>query len=127
MPVATGSYFAICSSMKALRHTRRSALVPILLAFICSLCAYGQEAAAPRRLIERSAPAYPTLARSMGLAGIVKIEVLVAPDGAVESAEVKGGHPVLAQAAVNAVRKWKWEPAAHETRQLLEVKFDAAE
>jgi len=34
---------------------------------------------------------------------------------------------VLAQAAVNAVRKWKWEPAAHETRQLLEVKFDAAE
>jgi TonB family protein len=63
----------------------------------------------------------------MGLAGIVKIEVLVAPDGAVESAEVKGGHPVLAQAAVNAVRKWKWEPAAHETRQLLEVKFDAAE
>jgi TonB family protein len=63
----------------------------------------------------------------MGLAGIVKIEVLVAPDGAVKSAEVKGGHPVLAQAAVNAVRKWKWEPAAHETRQLLEVKFDAAE
>jgi hypothetical protein len=37
--------------------------------------------------------------------------------------QIKGGHPVLAQAAVNSVRRWKWEPAAHETHETVEVKF----
>jgi hypothetical protein len=37
--------------------------------------------------------------------------------------EVKGGHPVLAQTAVNAIRKWKWEPTVGESREVVEVKF----
>jgi TonB family protein len=60
----------------------------------------------------------------MGLAGTVRVEIVVGSDGAVKAVEVKGGHPVLAQAAVNAVRKWKWEPAAHESHEPVEVKFD---
>ena len=59
----------------------------------------------------------------MALEGIVKVEAIVAPDGTVRSVEVKGGHPVLAQAAVNTVRKWKWEVASKESRELVEVKF----
>ncbi len=63
----------------------------------------------------------------MGLSGTVRVEAVVAPDGSVKTVEVKGGHPVLAQAAVNAVLKWRWEPAPHESRQVAEVKFGPAE
>jgi len=49
---------------------------------------------------------------------------VVAANGSVKSVEVKGGHPLLAQSAQNAVREWKWEPAAHETREPLEIKFE---
>jgi outer membrane biosynthesis protein TonB len=51
------------------------------------------------------------------------LEVVIAPNGTVKSVELKGGHPTLADAAQNALRQWKWEPAAHETRQTLEIKF----
>lgn len=98
------------------------------LLVICTLfippCAQSQQDAAnKRRLVERSAPAYPTLARSMALQGIVRVEAVVSTDGSVKAVDVKGGHPVLAQAAVNAVRKWRWEAAPHESREAVEVKF----
>ncbi|MGA7078935.1 MAG: TonB family protein [Terriglobales bacterium] len=76
-----------------------------------------------RRVVLRTAPAYPALARSMALTGVVRVEVVVSPDGSAKTVGVKGGHPVLTQAVVNAVHNWKWEPAAHESRELVEVKF----
>jgi TonB family protein len=60
----------------------------------------------------------------MHLQGQVKVEAVVAPNGTVKSVEVKGGHPMLAEAATTAVRKWKWAPAAHETHEPVVVKFD---
>ncbi|HVI78450.1 MAG TPA: energy transducer TonB [Candidatus Acidoferrum sp.] len=76
-----------------------------------------------RKLIARTAPQYPELARSMALQGTVKVDALVSADGSVKSVEIKGGHPVLAQAAMNTVRRWKWEPAARESHGLVEVRF----
>jgi len=104
-------------------------VLPVLLFsfFSSSVGQVPQDSASKRRLVERSAPAYPALARSMALTGTVRVEAVVSPDGSVKAVEVKGGHPVLAQAAVNAVLKWRWEPAAHESHQLAEVKFDAVE
>ena len=84
--------------------------------------AWSQDAA-KRRVVERDAPAYPNLARSMALQGVVRVEATVAPDGSVKAVDIKGGHPVLAQAAANAVRKWRWEPSSHESREPVEVKF----
>jgi TonB family protein len=99
--------------------------VLLLAAWLCqgpsSLLA--QDSNAKRRLVQQSAPVYPALARTMALQGVVKIEALVAPDGSVKDVAVKGGHPVLAQAAANAVRHWRWEPAAHESHEVVEVKF----
>ncbi len=59
----------------------------------------------------------------MALEGLVRLEVLVNVDGAVTKVDVKGGHPVLAQAAATAVREWRWEKAAHESRETVELKF----
>ena len=77
-----------------------------------------------RKVVKRVIPSYPELARTMNLKGSVRADALVAPNGTVTSVQVRGGHPVLAEAAEKAIRKWKWQPAAHETREPVEVKFN---
>ena len=77
-----------------------------------------------RKVVQRTPAAYPTLAQSMNIRGVVKLEVHVAPNGIVKSVDVKGGHPILTQSAVSAVGHWKFEPASHETKELVEIKFD---
>jgi TonB family protein len=77
-----------------------------------------------RRAKFKVQPEYPDLARKMELAGVVKIEVTVAPNGAVKSARVVGGHPVLAGAALDAARKWRFEPAPAESSGVIEFKFE---
>lgn len=89
---------------------------------LVSLCAQAQETG-KRRVVDRASPAYPALARRMALEGVVKVDALVAQDGTVKSAEIKGGSPVLTEAALDAVRRWKWEPAARESHEIVEVKF----
>lgn len=78
-----------------------------------------------RRAKVKVQPEYPDLARKMELAGVVKIEVTVAPNGSVKSARVVGGHPVLAGAALDAARKWRFEPAPAESSGVIEFKFEA--
>ncbi len=53
-----------------------------------------------------------------------KLEVLVATNGTVKSVKVVGGHPLLVQAAERAVQKWKWEAAAHDSTEPIELRFD---
>ncbi len=77
-----------------------------------------------RKIVSRVTPQYPQMARTMNLAGNVKAEAVVEPNGAVKSVEVKGGHPLLVRAAQDAIYKWRWVPAAHETREPIEVKFE---
>jgi len=77
-----------------------------------------------RKVVNRVVPQYPELARTMNLRGTVRVEALVLPNGSVKSVEVRGGHPILAQAAESAIRKWRWQPAKTETREPIEVKFD---
>ncbi|MGC2194879.1 MAG: energy transducer TonB [Terriglobales bacterium] len=74
-------------------------------------------------MVTKIVPLYPGLAQKMGIAGSVKIEAQVAPNGTVKSAGILGGHPVLAQAGVDAVRKCKWEPAPHETKEVVVFNF----
>jgi TonB family protein len=76
-----------------------------------------------RKLVNKVIPQYPNLARAMNIEGTVKVDVLVAPAGTVHSIEVKGGHPVLARAAQDALKQWKWEPASHETHEIVEMRF----
>jgi TonB family protein len=77
-----------------------------------------------RKVVTRISPVYPALARTMSLKGNVRMDAVVSPNGTVRSVVLRGGHPVLAQAAQSAIMKWRWEPATHETREPIEVKFD---
>jgi TonB family protein len=60
----------------------------------------------------------------MNLAGSVKVQVVVAPNGTVKEAKIVGGHPVLANAALDAVRKWRFEPATGESTGIVDFKFE---
>lgn len=77
-----------------------------------------------RRAKTKVQPAYPELARKMNLAGTVKIEVVVAPNGTVKDARVVGGHPVLANSALDAAKKWRFEPSSTESSGIIDFKFE---
>jgi TonB family protein len=107
---------------------RRTAMAALFLAgavVFSPARSYGQEASeSSRKVLNRVSPECPEIARRMRIAGVVKAEVLVTPNGTVKNIAIKGGHPLLVQAAQMAILKWKWEPAPHETRELLEIKFN---
>jgi TonB family protein len=77
-----------------------------------------------RRAKSKVQPPYPELARKMSIAGTVKIEVVVSPNGTVKDARVVGGHPVLATAALDAAKKWRFEPAPAESTGVIDFKFE---
>ena len=77
-----------------------------------------------RRAKSRVQPAYPELARKMNIAGTVKIQVVVAANGIVKDAHVVGGHPVLANAALDAAKRWRFEPASEESSGVIDFKFE---
>jgi TonB family protein len=63
------------------------------------------------------------MARRWHLEGTVKMSATVAPDGAVKSIKITGGNPVLALAAEQAVKQWKYELAARETTEGVSLVF----
>lgn len=86
--------------------------------------AQSELAAIMRPVVKRVMPAYPVLARQINVRGSVRLEAAVAADGTVKTFTVKGGHPILVDAAEVAIRKWKYAPAAHESTELIEIHFD---
>jgi TonB family protein len=56
--------------------------------------------------------------------GVVKVEITVAPNGTIKNAKLIGGHPVLANAALDAVRKWRYEAGPEESAGIVEFRFD---
>jgi TonB family protein len=87
--------------------------------------AWGQEI--DRKTKTKVAPMYPELARRMNITGVVKVQITVAANGSVKNAKLVGGHPVLANAALDAVKKWRFETASQETTGLVEFRFDPSE
>ena len=76
-----------------------------------------------RKVKSKVVPAYPELARHMKIAGVVKVQITVAPNGTVKDARVLGGHPVLAGAVLDAVKKWRYEVSPQETTESREFRF----
>ncbi len=62
------------------------------------------------RLITRVDPVYPALARQTHMQGVVIIDAIVDEQGNVVEAKVVSGPPLLIQSAMEAVRRWKYEP-----------------
>ena len=79
-----------------------------------------------RKVKTKVAPTYPELAKRMNVTGKVKIEVIITSDGRVKSTRALGGHPLLVQSCIDAVKEWKFATAPEETTQVVEFEFNAA-
>ena len=115
----------------SLRNITRSVCKSLVLAAVfTSLFASvsarpaGAQDSLERRVKNKVSPTYPDIARKMNLAGVVKLEVSIAPNGTVKDTKVIGGNPILVNAALDAVKKWRFEAANDESTQLVEFKFD---
>jgi TonB family protein len=109
--------------------TRVVAAVLILVggwASIGAPLAWGQDEI-NRKIKTRVAPQYPELAKRMNINGVVKVMVIVAANGSVKDAKLVGGHPVLATAALDAVKKWRFEAGPQESSGVVEFRFDSGQ
>jgi protein TonB len=68
------------------------------------------EAVQEAMLVNRVVPVYPQPALQMRIEGTVMLRAVIGRDGTVQSLEVLSGHPMLAKAAVIAVREWRYRP-----------------
>jgi protein TonB len=62
------------------------------------------------KVLNRVNPVYPPLARQTRISGTVRLHAIIAKDGTVQQLEVISGHPLLVQAALDAVRQWRYQP-----------------
>ena len=91
-----------------------------LLLICCAMPAPAQDAPpAPNQvthkemgewLIERVAPVYPPLARQARIQGTVVLRAVINKSGEVQDVQLISGHPMLAPAAIEAVKKWHYRP-----------------
>ncbi len=61
-------------------------------------------------LITRVQPKYPKKARKKGIQGTVVLHALISKSGDIASLELVSGDPLLAPAAIDAVKQWKYKP-----------------
>lgn len=82
-------------------------------------------------LVRKVLPTYPPLARSARIQGAVILQAMIGKSGVIENLRIVSGHPLLAPAAIEAVRQWRYrpyilngEPVAVETQ--ITVNFSLA-
>jgi TonB family protein len=76
-----------------------------------------------RKVIAKTAPTYPELAKRMHLTGKVRLEIVITASGAVNAARLVGGNPVFETSAVEAVKQWRFERAQRETKAIIVMEF----
>jgi len=112
---------------KTLRFIHRScqtgtALCLITLVLLSAGPFSAQNAPSPRKLIYKVTPKYPQELKQNEIGGVVRLSISVSPNGSVTSISTIGGHPVLVDAAIVAVKQWKYVPTDHTT--MTEVRLD---
>lgn len=75
-----------------------------------------------RKVVRKVAPKYPPELKRHGIGGVVRLSILVLPNGSVNKVSTLGGNPALADAATLAVKQWKYVPADSPTT--ADVQFD---
>ncbi len=108
--------------MKKVGLLRTAAVATLGIAICCA--APSMRADGNRKIVNGPKPQYSELAKKLKLSGTVKIEVMITPGGQVKETKALGGHPLLVESAVEALREWKFEAGSSATTEILEFKFD---
>jgi len=70
----------------------------------------GSQGVTQGLLIRKIQPNYPPLARQARIEGSVLLQAEISKDGTIENLHLISGHPMLAPAAIEAVKQWKYKP-----------------
>jgi len=106
-------------------HASRFMLISLLLLTTPMAPAlHAQTDTRDRKLIYRVEPEYPPDLKRIHVGGYVRVDATISSSGAVEEATITGGNPILAEAAVKAIRKWKYEPMGSRTKIKLMLHFN---
>jgi len=84
---------------------------------------YDQGSSA-RKILSRVDPEYPDTLKRLYIGGVVRVEVVVGPNGTVKSAKLLGGSPILGQSTMKALKQWKYAPAAADEVLTVKMEFD---
>ena len=114
--------FVCLSKRPSLAKVRRWLLCMMLS--LTMLAGVRDQETTSRKLRSSVPPEYPELARKMNIQGVARVLLTVTTDGRVVGVKELGGNPVLIAALVQAVKKWKYEPADRESE--IEVRFEFA-
>jgi TonB family protein len=76
-----------------------------------------------RKLLYKVDPQYPVILKAHRIGGVVRLNVSISPEGVVQSVSPLGGNPPLVNAAVAAVKKWKYEPSFGWTNIEVRLQF----
>ena len=80
-----------------------------------------------RAVVQKVSPTYPLMAKQLKLAGRVVVDMIVAENGSVESADVVNGNPILAGAAKTAAKGWRFQPFQEDgksSKAVVRMNFD---
>lgn len=78
-------------------------------------------AALVRPIVDSDLPKYPKDAVNAKVDGVVRLEAVVKTDGEVEDVKVLEGDPMLAQASIGAIKKWRFHPAEREEKPVEDL------
>jgi TonB family protein len=76
-----------------------------------------------RKVVVRVAPEYPETLRIAQIGGLVRLTATVQPNGTVTQVDIRGGNPILAEKAQQAVMKWKYAPSGSQTVEEVSLSF----
>ena len=107
----------------------RNATVWLSLAVLASVALVprpleAQEQDTARKVTKRVPPVYSKVAQAARMAGTVKLQAVVSPEGNVKSVRTTGGNPIFVTSAEEAVKQWKFEVAKKETTESIVLKFE---
>ena len=77
----------------------------------------------PLKVIHRVPPIYPPEAKAKGINGIVVVEAVIGKQGDVVTARVVEGDKIFWNAAVTAVKAWKFEPLTSQEQEKTTIKI----
>lgn len=76
-----------------------------------------------RKVVRTSEPDYPIIVKNAHIGGSVRLSATVLANGDVIKVDILGGNPIFVASAINAVRKWKYAPAASQTKEEVQINF----
>jgi TonB family protein len=104
---------------------RKTSAICLVLASIS--CVALPACAADRKVERRVSPVYPELAKRMHIGGTVRVSATIAADGTVTDARTVSGNKMLAPAAEDAIRRWKFAPGDSQSTENIDIDFEVNE